>query len=414
MTSQIGGSPKLDNVLYDIRGPILDEATRLEQEGHRITKLNIGNPGPFGFEAPEEVLVDMIRTLPTAQGYSDSQGLYSARKAVMQYGQRKGIRGVEIDDVTLGNGVSELITMALTGLLADGDEVLIPAPDYPLWTAATTLAGGVAVHYRCDEEQGWEPDVEDIESLVTERTRALVIINPNNPTGAVYSKDVLTKIVDVARKHDLVVMADEIYDKILYDEAQHTSIASLADDVLFVTMNGLSKAYRVAGFRSGWMTVSGAKHRAQGYTEALRLLASVRLCANVPAQHIVQTSLGGYQSINEYIRPGGRLYEQRKVAWEMINEIDGLSCTKPEGALYLFPKIDTEKFGIVDDERFVLDLLRSEHVLAVQGTGFHLSTPDHFRIVFLPTVRELREAIGKIGKFLASYQQSISSSSDEG
>lgn len=407
MTSDIDGSSKLNDVLYDIRGPILDEATRLEQEGHRITKLNIGNPAPFGFQAPEEVLVDMIRNLPASQGYCDSQGLYSARKAVMQYSQRRGILGVEIDDITIGNGVSELISMSLTGLLEDGDEVLVPKPDYPLWTAATTLAGGNPVHYRCDEDLNWAPDVADIEANITDRTRAIVVINPNNPTGAVYTKEVLTAIVDIARRHDLVIMADEIYDKILYEDAEHISIASLATDVLFLTLNGLSKTYRVAGFRSGWLIVSGAKDRAVGYIEALRLLASVRLCANVPAQHAIQSSLGGYQSISEFVTPGGRLFEQRRVAYEMLNEIDGLSCTKPEGALYMFPKIDTEKFGIVDDEQFALDLLRSEHVLVVQGTGFNLTAPDHFRIVFLPTVRDLRSAIGKIEKFLANYQQAL-------
>ena len=407
MAENIHRSDKLDNVLYDIRGPILDEATRLEQEGNRITKLNIGNPAPFGFEAPEEVLVDMIRNLPISQGYCDSQGLYSARKAVMQYGQRKGIAGVEIDDITIGNGVSELIVMSLQGLLNNGDEVLIPAPDYPLWTAATHLSGGRAVHYRCDEDNGWFPDVADIEAKITDRTRALVVINPNNPTGAVYSRESLQQLVAVARRHDLVVMADEIYDKILYDEAEHISIASLADDVLFVTMNGLSKTYRVAGFRSGWMTVSGAKNRASEYIEALRLLSSMRLCANVPAQHAIQSSLGGYQSIAEFTTPGGRLYEQRAVAYEMINNIDGLSCTKPQGALYLFPKIDADRFGIKDDEQFVLDFLRSEHVLLVQGTGFNMPEPDHFRIVFLPTVRDLKNAIGRLDKFLANYQQKL-------
>lgn len=407
MAENIHRSDKLDNVLYDIRGPILDEATRLEQEGNRITKLNIGNPAPFGFEAPEEVLVDMIRNLPISQGYCDSQGLYSARKAVMQYGQRKGIAGVEIDDITIGNGVSELIVMSLQGLLNNGDEVLIPAPDYPLWTAATHLSGGRAVHYRCDEDNGWFPDVADIEAKITDRTRALVVINPNNPTGAVYSRESLQQLVEVARRHDLVVMADEIYDKILYDEAEHISIASLADDVLFVTMNGLSKTYRVAGFRSGWMTVSGAKNRAPEYIEALRLLSSMRLCANVPAQHAIQSSLGGYQSIAEFTTPGGRLYEQRAVAYEMINNIDGLSCVKPQGALYLFPKIDADRFGIKDDEQFVLDFLRSEHVLLVQGTGFNMPEPDHFRIVFLPTVRDLKNAIGRLDKFLASYQQKV-------
>ena len=406
MPSKILKSNKLDNVLYDIRGPILDEANRLEHEGNRIFKLNIGNPAPFGFEAPEEVLVDMVRNLPTAQGYCDSQGLYSARKAVMQYNQRMGIAGVEIDDIYIGNGVSELIGMALQGLVNNGDEVLIPSPDYPLWTAATTLSGGTAVHYRCDEEAGWFPDIADIEAKITPQTRAIVVINPNNPTGAVYSRSLLQQIVDVARKHNLVVMADEIYDKILYDDAQHTSIASLANDVVFLTLNGLSKTYRVAGFRSGWMTISGAKHRAEGYIEGLNMLASMRLCANVPAQHAIQSSLGGYQSISEFVTPGGRLYEQRKVAHEMVNEIDGLSCTKPDGALYMFVKIEAERFNITDDQQFVLDFLRSEHILMVQGTGFNYPTSDHFRVVFLPRVSELRWALGRLEKFLASYQQS--------
>ncbi len=406
MAEIISRASKLDDLRYAIRGPVLDEATRLEHEGHRLMKLNIGNPAPFGFEAPEEVLVDMIRNLPTAQGYCESQGLYSARKAVMQYNQRKGVKGVEIDDIWIGNGVSELLVMSLQGLLDPGDEVLIPAPDYPLWTAGTNLAGGTPVHYRCDEDD-WFPDIADIEAKVTENTKAIVVINPNNPTGAVYSRECLGEIVKVARRHDLVVMADEIYDKIIYDDAEHISIASLADDVLFLTMNGLSKTYRVAGFRSGWMTVSGAKERAQPYMEALRLLASMRLCANVPAQHAIQSSLGGYQSIAEFTTPGGRLYEQRQVAYEMINNIDGLSCVKPDGALYLFPKIDTERFGIVDDEQFILDFLRSEHVLMVQGSGFHMPKPDHFRIVFLPTVRDLTRAIGRLEKFLASYQQKL-------
>lgn len=398
-------STKLDDVLYDIRGPILDEATRLEQEGHRIVKLNIGNPAPFGFEAPDEVLVDMMRNLPTAQGYSDSQGIYSARKAVMQYNQRMGVAGVEIDDIYIGNGVSELIGIALHGLLNDGDEVLIPAPDYPLWTATTTLAGGAPVHYLCDEASGWAPDMADVEAKITDRTKAIVVINPNNPTGAVYSKDVLQQIVELAREHGLVVMADEIYDKILYDGAVHTSIASLADDVVFLTLNGLSKTYRVAGFRSGWMTISGDKERASGYIEALRMLSSMRLCANVPAQHAIQSSLGGYQSISEFVVPGGRLHDQRAVAHEMINAIDGLSCTLPDGALYLFPKIDVERFHISDDQQLVLDFLRSEKILLVQGTGFNWPAPDHFRLVFLPRVRDLETALGKLERFLSTYVQ---------
>ncbi len=405
MPQEIRKSSKLDDVLYDIRGPILDEANRLEHEGHRIMKLNIGNPAPFGFEAPEEVLVDMMRNLPTAQGYCDSQGLYPARKAVMQYNQRMGIKGVEIDDVYIGNGVSELIGMALQGLVNNGDEVLIPSPDYPLWTAATNLSGGTAVHYRCDEEADWFPDLDDIRSKVTDRTKAIVVINPNNPTGAVYSKELLEEIVEIAREHDLVVMADEIYDKILYDEAKHTCIASLADDVLFLTMNGLSKTYRVAGFRAGWLTVSGSKSRASGYIEGLRMLASMRLCANVPAQHAIQSSLGGYQSISEFVVPGGRLYEQRQVAYDMINAIDGLSCTKPAGALYVFAKIDTDKFKITSDEQFVLDFLRTEQILLVQGTGFNWPEPDHFRVVFLPHVEDLEHAFSRLEAFLGSYIQ---------
>ncbi len=405
MARPIKKSDKLSDVLYDIRGPVMHEAQRLEHEGHRILKLNIGNPAPFGFEAPEEVLVDMMRNLPTAQGYSDSLGIYSARKAVMQYNQRMGITGVEIDDIYIGNGASELISMALSALVNEGDEVLVPAPDFPLWTAATRLAGGSPVHYRCDEGEDWFPDLDDLRSKITDRTVALVVINPNNPTGAVYSKEMLTELVEIAREHDLLVMADEIYDKILYDEAQHTSIASLADDVVFLTINGLSKAYRVAGFRSGWMTVSGDKERAAGYIEGLTMLASMRLCANVPAQHAIQSSLGGYQSISEYVIPGGRLYEQRQIAWEMLNAIPGLSCTKPGGALYLFPKIDTARFNITSDEQFVLDLLRSEQILVVHGSGFNWPEPDHFRIVFLPRVRELTQALERLEKFLASYRQ---------
>ncbi len=398
-------SKKLDNVLYDIRGPILDEASRLEHEGHRVLKLNIGNPAPFGFEAPDEVLVDMMRNLPTSQGYSDSQGIYTARKAVMQYNQRMGIADVEIDDIYIGNGVSELIGIALQGLLNNGDEVLIPSPDYPLWTATTTLAGGTPVHYRCDEASGWAPDIDDIRAKVTESTKAIVVINPNNPTGAVYSPEVLGQIVDVARDHGLVVMADEIYDKILYDDAVHTSVASLADDVVFLTLNGLSKTYRVAGFRSGWMTISGDKERADSYIEALRMLSSMRLCANVPAQHAIQSSLGGYQSISEFVTPGGRLHDQRAVAHEMINAIDGLSCTMPDGALYLFPKIEVARFNITDDQQFVLDFLRSEKILLVQGTGFNWPEPDHFRVVFLPRVRDLESAFGRLERFLSTYTQ---------
>ncbi len=398
-------SSKLAHVCYEIRGPVLDEAKRLEDEGHRILKLNIGNPAPFGFEAPEEILVDVIASLPTAQGYSDSKGILSARRAVAQYFQTKGVDGVGIDDIYLGNGVSELIVMAMQGLLDDGDEVLIPAPDYPLWTAAASLAGGRPVHYLCDEGAGWVPDLADIEAKVTDRTKAMVVINPNNPTGAVYPRAVLEGLVEIARRHQLVLLADEIYDKILYDDAEHTALAALAPDVLCLTFNGLSKAYRVAGFRSGWMALSGPKHHASSIIEGLNVLANMRLCANVPAQHAIATALGGRQSITDLVLPGGRLREQRDLAWSMLNAIPGVSCTKPEGALYLFPRLDPETFGIVDDQRFALDLLREQHILVVHGTGFNWPRPDHFRIVTLPRVEVLTEAIGRLGEFLAGYRQ---------
>lgn len=398
-------SNKLHQVCYDIRGPVLQEAKRMEEEGHRILKLNIGNPAPFGFAAPDEILQDVMRNLHVAQGYSDSKGLYSARKAVMQECQRKGIADVGIEDIFLGNGVSELIVMAMQGLLNDGDEVLIPAPDYPLWTAAARLAGGNAVHYICDEQSDWFPDIADIKQKITARTKALVIINPNNPTGAVYSDELLMQIVELAREHNLVIFADEIYDKILYDDATHTSIASLADDLLFCTFNGLSKSYRVAGFRSGWMILSGAKHLAQDYMEGLNMLASMRLCANVPAQHAVQTALGGYQSINDFILPGGRLLAQRNKAYELISQIPGVSCVKPKGALYMFPRLDPKIFNIQDDEKFAFDLLQQEKLLVVQGTAFNWPQPDHFRLVTLPRVDELEEAIGRIERFLSRYRQ---------
>ncbi|HEX7035976.1 MAG TPA: pyridoxal phosphate-dependent aminotransferase [Pseudomonadales bacterium] len=383
----------------------MKEADRMEEEGHRVLKLNIGNPAPFGFEAPEEILVDVIHNLPTAQGYCESKGLYSARKAVMQYYQSLGILNVEIDDIYIGNGVSELVVMGLQGLLDNGDEVLLPAPDYPLWTAAVSLSGGTPVHYLCDEQADWFPDLDDIRRKVTPRTKAIVIVNPNNPTGAVYSRDVLEGIAEIARMHDLAVFSDEIYDKILYDDAQHVPFASLADDLLVLTLNGLSKTYRVAGFRTGWMLVSGAKHRARDYIEGLDILASMRLCANVPSQHAVQTALGGYQSINEFLVPGGRLYEQRELAWSMLNAIDGVSCVKPKGALYLFPKLDVRRFNITDDDRFTLDLLRQEKILVVHGTGFNWPEPDHFRIVFLPRVEDLAHAIGRLEHFLRDYRQ---------
>ena len=398
-------SDKLEHVCYDIRGPVHKEALRLEEEGHKILKLNIGNPAPFGFEAPDEILVDVLRNLPSAQGYCDSKGLYSARKAIVQYYQSKDIRSVTVNDVYIGNGVSELITMAMQALLNDGDEVLIPMPDYPLWTAAATLAGGKAVHYLCDEQADWFPDVEDIKSKVTSRTKAIVIINPNNPTGAVYSRELLLDIVDVARQNNLIIFADEIYDKILYDGAVHHHIAALAPDLLTVTFNGLSKAYRVAGFRQGWMILNGPKKHAKGYIEGLDMLASMRLCANVPMQHAIQTALGGYQSINEFILPGGRLLEQRNKAYELLNQIPGISCTKPMGALYMFPKIDIKKFNMYDDEKMVFDLLAQEKVLLVHGRGFNWHSPDHFRIVTLPYVHQIEEALGKFARFLSHYHQ---------
>ena len=398
-------SDKLEHVCYDIRGPVHKEALRLEEEGHKILKLNIGNPAPFGFEAPDEILVDVLRNLPSAQGYCDSKGLYSARKAIVQYYQSKDIRSVTVNDVYIGNGVSELITMAMQALLNDGDEVLIPMPDYPLWTAAATLAGGKAVHYLCDEQADWFPDVEDIKSKVTSRTKAIVVINPNNPTGAVYSKELLLDIVEVARQNNLIIFADEIYDKILYDGAVHHHIAALAPDLLTVTFNGLSKAYRVAGFRQGWMILNGPKKHAEGYNEGLDMLASMRLCANVPMQHAIQTALGGYQSINEFILPGGRLLEQRNKAYELLNQIPGISCTKPMGALYMFPKIDIKKFNMYDDEKMVFDLLAQEKVLLVHGRGFNWHSPDHFRIVTLPYVHQIEEALGKFARFLSHYHQ---------
>ena len=398
-------SDKLEHVCYDIRGPVHKEALRLEEEGHKILKLNIGNPAPFGFEAPDEILVDVLRNLPSAQGYCDSKGLYSARKAIVQYYQSKDIRSVTVNDVYIGNGVSELITMAMQALLNDGDEVLIPMPDYPLWTAAATLAGGKAVHYLCDEQADWFPDVEDIKSKVTSRTKAIVIINPNNPTGAVYSKELLLDIVEVARQNNLIIFADEIYDKILYDGAVHHHIAALAPDLLTVTFNGLSKAYRVAGFRQGWMILNGPKKHAKGYIEGLDMLASMRLCANVPMQHAIQTALGGYQSINEFILPGGRLLEQRNKAYELLNQIPGISCTKPMGALYMFPKIDITTFNMYDDEKMVFDLLAQEKVLLVHGRGFNWHSPDHFRIVTLPYVHQIEEALGKFARFLSHYHQ---------
>ncbi len=397
-------SHKLDNVLYDIRGAALVKAMKMEAEGYRILKLHTGNPATFGFNAPEEVVRDVIVNLNNAQGYSDSKGIFAARKAVMQYSQEKGVRGVEIDDIWIGNGVSELIQIAMQGLLDSGDEILIPSPDYPLWTAAATLAGGKPVHYLCDEASDWMPDLKDLEAKITSRTRGVVIINPNNPTGAVYSREVLEQILEVARRHNLIVFSDEIYDKILYDGVTHTATASLADDLLVVTFNGLSKAYRAAGFRSGWMYLSGPKKLAAGYREGLDLLANMRMCSNVPAQYAIQTSLGGYQSIYDLTKPGGRLYEQRTYAWKRLNAIPGVSCVKPQGALYLFPRLD-ERFGIHDDQKFIYDFLLAKRVLLVQGKGFNWPHPDHFRIVFLPNLEDLKAALDGLEEFLSDYRQ---------
>jgi alanine-synthesizing transaminase len=394
-------SHKLDSVCYDIRGPVHREARRLEEEGHKILKLNIGNPAPFGFDAPEEIVQDMIHNVPVSQGYSDSRGLFSGRKAVMQYSQQKGIANVKIDDVYLGNGASELIVMSMQALINNGDEVLIPAPDYPLWTAAVSLSGGNPVHYMCDESSDWYPDIGDIKSKITSNTRGIVIINPNNPTGAVYPKEILESIIELARQNDLIIFSDEIYDKIVYDEAKHISTASLADDIFCITYNGLSKAYRVAGFRAGWMVISGDKAHASDYIEGIELLASMRLCSNVPGQHAIQTALGGYQSINELIVPGGRLYEQRNLAHDMLASIPGISCVKPQGAMYIFAKMDQKKYNIKNDEKMVLDLLKQEKILIVHGSAFNWPDTDHFRVVFLPHVDILRKAIYSMEHFFS-------------
>lgn len=377
----------------------MDEARRLEEEGHRVMKLNIGNPAPFGLMAPEEIIQDVIYQLPEGSGYSDSKGLFAARKAVMQYYQKRDIENVQIDDIYLGNGVSELIVLSMQALLNNGDEVLIPAPDYPLWTASVSLSGGTPVHYLCDEQSEWFPDIDDIRSKITDRTRALVIINPNNPTGAVYPTEILESLIQVAREHKLIVFSDEIYDKILYDDAKHTCTASLADDLVFITFNGLSKTYRVAGYRSGWMVISGNKYAAKDYLEGITMLASMRLCSNVPGQLAIQTALGGYQSINELTAPSGRLYRQRDIAHSMLCDIPGISCVKPKGALYLFPKLDPKIYPIKDDQKLVLDLLIQEKILLVQGTGFNWPTPDHLRLVFLPREEELQLALSKMAEF---------------
>ncbi len=397
-------SAKLAHVCYDIRGPVLARAQQMEEEGHRITKLNIGNPAPFGFLAPEELVQDVIYNLPNASGYCDSKGLFAARKAVMHYTQQKQIRGVQIEDIIIGNGVSELIVMALQALLNNGDEVLIPAPDYPLWTAAVSLSGGTPRHYRCDESSQWQPDLDDLRGKITPNTRAVVVINPNNPTGALYSPDLLRELVEIARQHQLIIYADEIYDRVLYDGAQHTSIASLTDDdVLCLTFNGLSKNYRACGYRAGWVIMSGEKSHAQDYIEGLNILASMRLCANVPAQYAIQTALGGYQSIDDLVLPTGRLGKQRDLAFSLLTAIPGVSCVKPQAALYLFPRLDPKYYPIADDQQFVLNLLLEEKVLLVQGSGFNWPHPDHLRIVFLPHEDDLTDAIGRFARFLERY-----------
>ncbi len=401
----VNKSNKLSNVCYDIRGPVLQRARQMEDEGQRIIKLNIGNPAAFGFEVPEEIQQDTIRNMSKAGGYTDSKGLFEPRKAIMHYTQSKNIAGVTVDDIIIGNGVSELIVMAMQGLLNNGDQMLVPMPDYPLWTAAATLAGGTARHYMCDEATGWLPDLKDIESKINANTRGIVVINPNNPTGALYPKEILEGIIEIARHHGLVIFADEIYDKVLYDGNEHISMASLADDVLFVTFNGLSKNYRTCGYRAGWMVISGEKKHATDYIEGLNMLASMRLCANVPGQLAIQTALGGYQSINDLVAPAGRLCKQRDLAYEMLTAIPGVTCVKPKAAMYLFPKLDPAIYPIEDDQQFILDLLLEEKVLLVQGTGFNWKKPDHFRVVFLPNVDDLTEAIERIGRFLEGYRK---------
>jgi alanine-synthesizing transaminase len=398
-------SAKLANVLYDIRGPIMDAARQMEEEGHKIIRLNIGNLAVFGFDAPEEIQQDMIRNLPNSAGYSDSKGIFAARKAVMHYTQQQGIKGVTLDDIYLGNGASELIAMATNALLDDGDELLLPAPDYPLWTASTSLSGGTPVHYMCEEANGWMPDLADIRRKITPHTKGIVVINPNNPTGALYSDELLKGIVQIARENNLVIFADEVYDKVLYDGAKHTAIGSLSEDVLTLTFNSLSKSYRSCGYRAGWMVVSGDKKMAADYIEGLTMLSNMRLCANVPGQWAIQTALGGYQSINELVAEGGRLRRQRDLAYELITAIPGVTCVKPTAALYMFPRLDPTVYPIKDDRQFFLELLQETRVMLVQGTGFNWPTPDHFRIVFLPHEDDLREAIGRIAKFLESYRK---------
>ncbi|MBR5544443.1 MAG: pyridoxal phosphate-dependent aminotransferase [Clostridia bacterium] len=398
-------STKLDNVCYDIRGPVMDEAVRMESEGQRILKLNIGNPAPFGFTAPDEVIRDMMYNLRECEGYSDSKGMFSARKAIMQYCQLKGVKGVDIGDIYLGNGVSELITMSMQGLLNNGDEILVPSPDYPLWTASVTLAGGNAVHYMCDEQNEWNPDIDDIKSKITKNTKGIVVINPNNPTGALYSDEILKEIVEIARQNDLILFADEIYDRLVMDGLTHTALAYLAQDVPCISFNGLSKSHRVAGFRVGWMVVSGDKKKIKGYIEGLNLLSSMRLCSNVPAQSIVQTALGGVQSIDDLLLPGGRIYEQREFVYNALCEIDGVSVVKPKAAFYIFPKLDVKKYNLYNDEKLVLDFLKEKKVLLMHGKGFNYPTPDHLRIVYLPRRRVLGEAMEAFADFLKDYRQ---------
>ncbi|MES2398945.1 MAG: pyridoxal phosphate-dependent aminotransferase [Pseudomonadota bacterium] len=398
-------SAKLANVLYDIRGPIMDAAKQMEEEGQKLIKLNLGNLAVFGFDAPEEVQQDMIRNLPASAGYSDSKGIFAARKAVMHETQKQGIQGVMLDDIYLGNGASELIAMATNALLDDGDELLLPAPDYPLWTASTSLSGGTPVHYLCDETNNWMPDPKDIRARITPKTKAIVVINPNNPTGVLYSDELLKEIVQIAREHELVILADEVYDKVLYDGIRHTAIASLSTDVLTLTFNSLSKSYRSCGYRAGWLVVSGPKKQAKDYIEGLNMLANMKLCSNVPGQWAIQTALGGYQSINDLTREGGRLRRQRDLAYELITAIPGVTCVKPQAALYMFPRLDPKVYPIKDDRQFFLELLKETKVMLVQGTGFNWPNPDHFRIVFLPHEEDLREAINRIAKFLENYRK---------
>lgn len=398
-------SKKLDDVCYDIRGPVLEKARQMEEEGHKIIKLNIGNLAVFGFEPPDEIVQDMIRNMGNASGYTDSKGMFAPRKSVMHYCQQKQIQGVTIDDIYLGNGASELIVMSMNALLNTGDEVLVPAPDYPLWTAAVSLSGGTPRHYVCDEQAGWFPDIEDIKKKINANTRAIVVINPNNPTGALYPVELLQQIVDLARQHQLIIFADEIYDKVLYDGETHTSLAALADDVLFITFNGLSKNYRSCGYRAGWMVVSGEKKHAKGYIEGLNMLASMRLCANAPGQYAIQTALGGYQSINDLVGPHGRLTRQRDMAYQLLTDIPGVTCVKPKAALYMFPRLDPKMYPIADDQDFAYELLAEQRVLIVQGTGFNCPTPDHFRVVFLPNTDDLADSMGRIASFLEGYRR---------